>query len=188
LKEQEHHKKAFEYYYSLGEKRNFKQVAEELKVSIGSVKLWSQTFNWKRKLRERDASAAREIAARVIDDEVSSRNRNKQIVHMALVQLAKAIAEGKVRMTLSDLDKLIRLEGFLNEKPKQALNPLYHGLIESLTTDKTDEEMLDDLKDNLRVLGYELVEKNHGQPPPAATEDCEDNHDFRDNNDDSKFS
>lgn len=36
---------------------------------------------------------------------------------MAVLQLAKAIAEGEVKMSLSDLDKLIRLEAFLSDEP-----------------------------------------------------------------------
>ena len=35
---------------------------------------------------------------------------------MGLVQLAKAIAEGKAKVTVADLDKLIRLEEFLREE------------------------------------------------------------------------
>lgn len=50
--------------------------------------------------------------------EIDRRERSLQIVHMALVQLAKTIAEGDIRMTLSDLDKLIRLEAFLNDEPE----------------------------------------------------------------------
>ncbi len=35
---------------------------------------------------------------------------------MGLVQVAKAIAEGKVKVTVPDLDKIIRLEEFLREE------------------------------------------------------------------------
>jgi hypothetical protein len=37
---------------------------------------------------------------------------------MGLVQVAKAIAEGKVKVTVADLDRLIRLEEFLREEEK----------------------------------------------------------------------
>ena len=43
--------------------------------------------------------------------------RNSKIIEMGLVQVAKAIAEGKVKMTVSDLDRLIRLEEYLREGP-----------------------------------------------------------------------
>ena len=38
-----------------------------------------------------------------------------QFIGLALVQVAQAIAEGRVRPTISDLDRLIRLEEFLKE-------------------------------------------------------------------------
>lgn len=53
-----------------------------------------------------------------MSDGVTRRERSPQIVNLAMVQLAKAIAEGDLRMTLSDLDKLIRLEAFLSDEPE----------------------------------------------------------------------
>ncbi len=37
-------------------------------------------------------------------------------MRLGLVQVAKAIADGKVKPTVSDLDRLIRLEEFLREE------------------------------------------------------------------------
>jgi len=53
-----------------------------------------------------------------VNDEVTRRERGLQIVQLAVVQLAKAIAEGGMRMMLSDVDKLIRLETFLRDEPE----------------------------------------------------------------------
>ncbi|MFH1219366.1 MAG: hypothetical protein V1694_02820 [Candidatus Eisenbacteria bacterium] len=44
--------------------------------------------------------------------------RNLKIIEMGLLQVAKAMAEGKVKPTVSDLDRLIRLEEFLREERK----------------------------------------------------------------------
>lgn len=44
--------------------------------------------------------------------------RASHLGEMGLVQVAKAIAEGKVKVTVSDLDKIIRLEEFLREEGK----------------------------------------------------------------------
>jgi hypothetical protein len=70
------------------------------------VKLWARSFGWQDRLRERDLEIARQVADRTVSGEVDRRERSLQIVHMALVQFAKTIAEGDLRMTLSDLDKL----------------------------------------------------------------------------------
>ncbi len=116
-KEQAHQEKAFEYYFALGEKRSHGAVAEKFGVSVSTVKLWGRSFGWKRRVKERDAEVARTMAQRTLKDEVTHRTRNRQLVQLAIVQLAKAIASGKVKMTLSDLDKLVRLEAFLADEP-----------------------------------------------------------------------
>ena len=120
--EQEHHKKAFEFYYGLGEGRSYKQVAEEFNVSLGAVKTWGRNFGWKRRVGERDGEIARSLADQNLKDGVERATRNRKFIGMALVQVAKAIAEGKVKVTLSDLDRLIRLEEFLREEaPEQPM-------------------------------------------------------------------
>ncbi len=117
VREQPHHEKAFEYYYALGEKRSYEKVAAEFNVSPSTVKLWGKSLRWKQRLKERDLQVARKVAGRSVADDVSHRERNLQIVHMALVQLARAVADGEVKMSLGDLDKLIRLESFLRDEP-----------------------------------------------------------------------
>ena len=117
-KEQPHHLRAFEHYYGLGEQRSYERVAAEFSVASSTVKLWARSFSWQDRTRNRDLEIARDVAGRTMSDEVTRRERSLQIVHLALVQLAKAIAEGDLRMTLSDLDKLIRLEAFLSDEPE----------------------------------------------------------------------
>ena len=147
MQEQERHRKAFEYYYSLGEKRTYQAVARHLGFSLQSVKLWGRKFAWKRKLKEREGEVARAMAARNVDAEVSNRSRNKQIIQLALVQLAKAIAEGKIKMNLSDLERLVRLESFLD----QGVDSRHEVIIESLRG-KSYEELRGMLRTELETL------------------------------------
>jgi len=118
VNEQEHHKKAFEFYYGLSERRNYKMVAEEFGVSVGAVKVWGRSFEWSRRLRERDGEVAKAVAERSMKDGIERGVRNLKIIEMGLLQVAKAIAEGKVKPSVSDLDRLIRLEEFLREERK----------------------------------------------------------------------
>ena len=115
MKEQEHHKKAFEFYYGLGESRNYKQVADKYGVSLGSVKAWGRNFDWKRRVGERDGEVARALADQNLKDGVERVARNRKLVEMGLVRVAQAIAEGKVKVSVADLDRLIRLEEFLRQ-------------------------------------------------------------------------
>jgi hypothetical protein len=136
IKEQPHQAKAFEYYLSLGEHRSYEKVAAEFGVAQSTVKLWGKSFGWKDRIRERDGQVAREVATRTLTDETNRRERSLQIVHMALVQLAKSIAEGEIKMTLGDLDKIIRLEAFLSNEPDSRQEVVVHDL-----ANKTDGEL-----------------------------------------------
>jgi len=149
-KEQSHHLRAFEHYYGLGEQRNYERVAVELSVAPSTVKLWARSFGWRGRLRERDLEVARQIAGRTMTEEVSRRERSLQIVHLAMVQLAKAIAEGEVKMTLADLDKLIRLEAFLSDEPESRHELLLNDL--SLKSDAELRAILDEEMSMLREV------------------------------------
>ncbi len=147
VKEQPHHEKAFEYYYALGEKRSYEKVAKEFNVSPSTVKLWGKSLRWKERLKERDLQVAREVAGRTLADEVSHRERNLQIVHMALVQLAKAVADGQVKMALGDLDRLIRLESFLRDEPDSRQEIVFPDL-----KGKSREELREMVRQEVEVL------------------------------------
>jgi hypothetical protein len=159
-KEQPHHLRAFEHYYGLGEQRSYERVAAEFSVAPSTVKLWARSFGWQERVRDREVEIAREVAGRTMSDEVSRRERSLQIVHLALVQLAKAIAEGDIRMTLSDLDKLIRLEAFLCDEPESR-----HELVLNDLRDKSDSELREMVKQEIEILrGIE------GGPHPRCQE------------------
>lgn len=146
-KEQPHHLRAFEHYYSLCEQRSYERVAAELSVAVSTVKLWARSFAWRNRIHERDAQIAREAAGRTINEEVNRRERSLQIVQLALVQLAKAIAEGEVKMTLADLDKLIRLEAFLSDAPESR-----HELLVNDLSARSDAELRAMLIEEMGVL------------------------------------
>ena len=147
VKEQPHHERAFEHYYGIGEKRSYDKITTEFSVSLSTVKLWGKSFNWKRRVKDRDIQIAREMASRTLGDEVNHRERNLQIVHMALVQLAKAVADGQVKMNLGDLDRLIRLEAFLRDEPDSR----QEIIVADLRT-KSDEELREMIQKELGVL------------------------------------
>lgn len=113
--EHDRHKRAFETYYAQGGSRSHDRVAKELSVSLATVKAWSRSFGWQRRVDERDAQVAREVADRSLQSGVDETERNLKIVRVALMKLAKGIADGKVKMQLGDLDRLIRLETFLRD-------------------------------------------------------------------------
>jgi hypothetical protein len=146
-KEQDHHERAFEFYYGLGESRSYEKAAAEFRVALSTAKLWGRSFHWKQRIRERDMEVAREVATRTLSVEVSQRERNVQIVQMALVQLARAIADGSVKMTLGDLDKLIRLEAFLSDQPDSRQEIVFADL-----RNKSTEELREMVREEVEML------------------------------------
>ncbi len=131
----------------MGEQRSYERVANEFSVAPSTVKLWARSFGWQERLRERDLEIARQVADRTVSGETDRRERSLQIVRMALVQLAKAIAEGDLRMTLSDLDKLIRLEAFLSDEAESR-----HELVLNDLRGKTDSELRAMIKGEIEVI------------------------------------
>ncbi len=66
---------------------------------------------------------------------------------MALVQLAKAVADGQVKMSLGDLDKLIRLESFLRDEPDSGQEVVFGDL-----RNKSRAELQDMIREEMEVL------------------------------------
>ena len=111
--EEERHRLAFEAYSALGARRTYDQIAQQLGLSSSTIKLWSRTFQWRQRIAQRDAEAARQIADRSAQSSLEDRDRDLKIVRMAKMKLTKDIAEGKVKGKFPDLDMLIRMEAEL---------------------------------------------------------------------------
>ena len=145
--EKEHHVQAFEVYHSLGPGRSHQAVAKQFGVSVGSVKNWSRSFRWQERIAQREMEITRTIASRNLTEEVTRRERNERIVTMAIVRLAKAIADGQVKMTLADLDRLIRLESYLHDGVDSRQEIVIGDLRE-----KSDQELREIVRNEIELL------------------------------------
>lgn len=104
------HQQAFEIYWSLGQKRSYGRVARRIGVSASTIKLWSRQQRWQQRILEREVQQSRQLANRVASGPNPDSDRNLKIVRVAILKIAKAIAEGRVRSTMGDLDRMVRLE------------------------------------------------------------------------------
>ena len=181
--EQEHHKRAFEIYYALGERRSYRSVAQRLGVSPSGVKLWSQSFGWQQRVRDRDADTARQLADRSLSSGLSERDRNLKMVRGALLRLARGIHDGTVKMQMGDLDRLIRLEEHLvtpadDFMTRYNLTPeLLADLARIMTNDDPEELMKNKLFICRRLMETDpdifagLCQEFHdSHPPPCASD------------------
>lgn len=111
--EQDHHRRAFEVYNSLGPNRTYRQVAEQIGVSLRTIKNWARAFSWRTRVAERDSEVARRLADQSLDQSVEETERHLKIVNAALIRWVRDLADGKIRMQSGDLDRLIRLQEHL---------------------------------------------------------------------------
>ncbi len=132
---------AFSFYASLDPKeRKYALVADRFGVSLASVKLWASKGKWRRRVADRDVRVARRAMDKAETDEADTRARYLKIIELALMKLARGIAEGEVKGTFSDLDRLVRLKVFLEEPevgqggPQQVVVNIVRGEANALAT------------------------------------------------------
>jgi len=113
MKERDKHQRAFELYYAAGPARSLTHLGRRLGVAASTVKRWSTAFAWQARIDSRDRDMAEVIQTKSMSTELESRVRNKRIVAAGIFQIARQIADGKMKGTLTELDRLIRLEQFL---------------------------------------------------------------------------
>jgi hypothetical protein len=58
---------------------------------------------------------ARRIADKTINSQVDAKGKRRKIIELAVMKLAKAIAEDRVKYQAGDLERLLRLEMLLDE-------------------------------------------------------------------------
>ena len=58
------HRGAFDFYYLLGENRSLQAVASKFRTSKQTVGNWSASFNWRKRVLQRDRSNAQALEAR----------------------------------------------------------------------------------------------------------------------------
>ncbi|GJM43213.1 MAG: hypothetical protein DHS20C21_00550 [Gemmatimonadota bacterium] len=113
MKETTKHQRAFEAYYGLGPDRSLPALAAEFGASVAAVKKWSGAFSWQRRVAERDQAVGGLVRERATKAEVDRRSQNRRIIEAGIISVARAIADGRVSPSLSDLDRLVRLQCFV---------------------------------------------------------------------------
>jgi len=119
-----HHLQAFERYYALGERRTYAAIAAEMSVDATTVKLWGRSFRWQERIHARDLEVARKLADHTLRTNVDDRGRRRKLIDLALMKIAKAIAEDKVRYQAADLERILHLlEYWEHSSPESGIKP-----------------------------------------------------------------
>jgi len=101
LKETLRHRMAFDYYYSLGNKRSYLLVSKKFTVSQTSIKKWASAHNWMERVRQRDIEIARKLEKKTNDLIVNSKADYRKEIRENL-KLIKAILSSAVRKIKSE--------------------------------------------------------------------------------------
>lgn len=83
------HQKAFDFYYALENKRSFPKVAREFTVSKESIKKWAKSFNWKKRIQQRDAENAKKLEQKTDRIIVDTKANYRQMITDNLKTLKK---------------------------------------------------------------------------------------------------
>ncbi len=150
--EQEHHKQAFEIYYSLGPKRSYPEVAKKLGVSASAIKLMARSFGWAGRIAERDAVITRKVSDQTSTSLITSRTRYRKIVEASLGQVVKEIAAGKAGENVGNVDRLIRLLTFLDGGDKVVTVEMLNAMPPLEVADLIDNWMRAQSSETLRLI------------------------------------
>lgn len=112
-KETDEQKAAFELYYSLGENRTLKAVAERIGKTEKSVSNWSSAFKWKERLSMREFTDAKmaEASKFAIEAEGDIKIRYRLMINNLMLKAMEMVATGKLYIkNITDFERLVRLD------------------------------------------------------------------------------
>lgn len=111
MKEKLKHKEAFEYYYSLGEKRSLKKVALQYTCSIPGVKKWSMAFNWQDRIELRDIDNGKKLEAKTNKAVVNSKADYRALIRKVVKEFEQKLKDKKIRISSpGDLTEMAKLD------------------------------------------------------------------------------
>ena len=123
--ETEEHKRLFEFYYALGDKRSTRQVAEELNLSPTTVRRYASAFKWTDRVKERDKQIGT-IVENKLQEELEKAKEEK----LSALEKLKERQEEIIRKTEEELNSKSAMERSLDSIIEQKLQ--YRLTIKSL--------------------------------------------------------
>ena len=89
------HTEAFEFFYSLGDKRNYIKVSKQFKVSHTSVYKWSKNFKWAERVVTRDLNISKRIEREVIQNIMEEKKNFLEILKGQIRKVVRDNGDGK---------------------------------------------------------------------------------------------
>lgn len=128
------HKEAFEYYYSLGDKRSFKLVESQFNVSNMSVARWSKAFNWQERILQRDIEIGKKLEIKTNTTVLDEKANYRRIIKEAITAMGTPRAE-----SAKDLEILVKLDLLLMGEATEKTDSDVKMDLSNLTTEQIRE-------------------------------------------------
>lgn len=113
-KESHLQQEAFELYYSLGDKRSLKAVAEKIDRTERTIAGWSRAHNWVDRVKQREIEDAKNeaLSTGALNAQTTAIKTRYRILLNNLISLAsKKIASGELNIkNIQDLERVIKLD------------------------------------------------------------------------------
>lgn len=142
------HLEAFEYYFSLGDDRTYKLVAEKFNVTPASVQRWATDFKWLMRVTEREHHIALKIARDNDKQIYEDKKAYRKIIKATLNKYTEKLRAGK-----SD-DPSIKDVIALMEMDLKLMDRLDNGLYD--TINKKTVNVSDDTESTLSKVLADL--------------------------------
>lgn len=108
---------AFNRYYAMGKNRSLKKLAEEVGLSLMTMKRWSSSLGWSDRIRYKDAMLAGKIEAKIDEAIVKSAADKQKFIYDILTKAREDFNNGLLRVkTINDLEKIMRISNDMEQK------------------------------------------------------------------------
>lgn len=104
-------REAFEHYYQLDTKRSYKLVSEKYGRSITTIKRWALSFQWAKRVEQRDIEVKKEVSKRSTEAVVNSKALYRETIATLTETFIREVHAGKVKIrSVLDFEKIVRLD------------------------------------------------------------------------------
>ena len=111
MRETLRHREAFEFYYSLGNRRTLVAVSRHDGSCVRAVAKWSVVFGWQDRVHQRDTENAKRLAAKTDAAVVSTKAQYRGIIRGAIDKWVEEFKLKKIEVdTVMDLERLVKLD------------------------------------------------------------------------------
>lgn len=111
------HRQAFEYYLALGKERSIGKVADKFKFSYVAVKNWRSSFQWEKKVIEREAKLIDKLEGIAEKKTLTAIERQLKIVGAIQARFVEQVKNGKLKPTVLEFIRCAEHELLLMGHP-----------------------------------------------------------------------